>query len=92
MVVFVSGGETAEMPGMYPRDKYDLAGFCVGAVPKHSLLPRLDDIGSGDVIIGIASSGLHSNGFSLVRKIVQKSGFSYDDIVGAQPLGTSDFL
>uniref|UniRef100_T1JDR4 Trifunctional purine biosynthetic protein adenosine-3 n=1 Tax=Strigamia maritima TaxID=126957 RepID=T1JDR4_STRMM len=64
------GGETAEMPGMYKNNHYDIAGFAVGVVDQTNLLPKSDIISSGDVIIGLSSSGVHSNGFSLVRKVV----------------------
>lgn len=66
------GGETAEMPGMYPEGEYDLAGFCVGAVEKSEVITG-KTIAAGDAVIGLASSGCHSNGYSLVRKILERA-------------------
>jgi phosphoribosylformylglycinamidine cyclo-ligase len=77
------GGETAEMPDMYPPGEYDLAGFCVGAVEKSKLIDG-SAVRAGDVILGVASSGPHSNGYSLIRKIVERAGNPFDlDLGGA---------
>ncbi len=71
------GGETAEMPGMYPAGEYDLAGFAVGCVDKANIIDGTT-IAAGDVMLGLASSGAHSNGYSLIRKLIEKSGIDFE--------------
>ena len=80
------GGETAEMPGMYPPGEYDLAGFAVGAVEKSKIISGATIV-PGDVVLAISSSGAHSNGYSLVRKIIERAGAKPTDDLGGRPLG-----
>ena len=84
------GGETAEMPGFYPENEYDLAGFCVGLVDEEKILNK-QNVQPGDALIGIASSGLHSNGFSLVRKVLGVGNWDlsvFDKLLGSSALET----
>jgi len=83
------GGETAEMPGMYAGEEYDIAGYTTGVVEKSKLIDG-SKVAVGDVLVGIASTGVHSNGFSLVRKIVRDAGLGYEDVIpefGGRKLG-----
>ncbi|MBV5291883.1 MAG: phosphoribosylformylglycinamidine cyclo-ligase, partial [Curvibacter lanceolatus] len=78
------GGETAEMPGMYPDGEYDLAGFAVGAVEKSKILTG-QNVKPGDVVLGLTSAGVHSNGFSLVRKVIERAGADLPATLDGQP-------
>jgi phosphoribosylformylglycinamidine cyclo-ligase len=80
------GGETAEMPGMYAEGEYDLAGFCVGVVEKSQVIDG-SSVAPGDCVVGLASSGLHSNGYSLARRIVEHAGARLDQPFAGRTLG-----
>jgi len=82
------GGETAEMPGMYPAGEYDLAGFCVGVVEKSKIL-NARNVAAGDVVLGLASSGAHSNGYSLVRKCIERAGTDVPTHLDEKPFRTA---
>ncbi|KAG0674181.1 Bifunctional purine biosynthetic protein ade1 [Pichia californica] len=82
------GGETSEMPGMYEPGHYDTNGTAVGAVLKNQILPKFDEMKKGDILLGIASDGVHSNGFSLVRKIITSTEFEYTDSAPWKPSKT----